>query len=159
MRPREAIREGLRDAFRFGGTMSRPAYLWFLAAALPTFVAALWAAALLFPDAALTACVLVLAVFYIPVTTAGARRLRDAGFDGRLMLRPLAPVAGITLTLGLFGLLPGVGGAAFLAVVLMPRLALLALGLCMAIAFCATLVAVSDVMSRLLMPPVREGAK
>ena len=88
-----AIKTELLRSFDFKGRTARADYIWYL-----TFSATLFggciAACLLFLDKyeALIGMISVTALFYVPVTSAGVRRLHDVGESGWSMLMPLVPV-------------------------------------------------------------------
>lgn len=157
MRPRDAIAEGLRNWYVFDGRMRRGPYLWFLAVSTLTYALAIWAASQVAPSQFGTAVLILTALFYIPVTSAGARRLKDAGFAGHLMLRPLLPALFVTVTACLLFGTTSVGsvfasvglviGAMFLPRVLLSLMALLAIATVI-----ATMITFSDTFSKLLLP-------
>lgn len=87
-------KQEIRRSFDFRGRMSRPRYLTFLAVSVFCFAALFTFGTRTFArDHQLIFVLLVTAVFYFPVTSAGVRRLHDIGETGLHMLEPLKPAA------------------------------------------------------------------
>lgn len=136
--------------------MSRADYLPFLAAAAAALGFLLAAGALVIPKDRFAGFGFALvALFYIPVTSAGCRRLRDAGEDPWQMLNPVKPALATLIVLWLLSLLlrTPLGFTAFYlsALIAAPfyvfAAALVSLGV-----FAATAVYFSDTGARLLLP-------
>ncbi|MCK0168162.1 hypothetical protein MWU52_11410 [Jannaschia sp. S6380] len=108
---------------------------------------------------------IVVALLYVPVTSAGVRRLHDAGFRGTLMLDPLVPTAKLAIVVGVLALVPPLSwltGAIFgwsmgLAVVFPLPILVLAIGIGIGLAITAigTLVAFTNTAAHLLLPSRR----
>ena len=106
MQAQRAIVTGLRMSFDFRGRSTRAEYLPFLAFAIILESALLTWGAVFLPAAAFAPYALAtLILLYIPVTSAGVRRLRDAGQPPELMLNPLKPAFVALLALGALFLL------------------------------------------------------
>lgn len=144
--------------FDLRGRTSRADYLWFLLAAAGLFAICIALCIKLFPAPA-TAIYVVTAIFYLPVTAAGVRRLHDVGESGALMLEPLKPVAGFFVILGLLwlwasgtqsGTLLAVFSAMFFGKVIVAILVVSAL-----FVLVATLMFFSNTMGLLLLPSQR----
>lgn len=156
MQLRRAIATGLRRSFDFRGHSRRAEYLPFLGFAIILEAALLGLGAALLPTTAFaTYAMATLILLYIPVTSAGMRRLRDAGQPPELMLNPLKPVAVALLALGALVMLINtpLGFAAFYlsALVASPLIvALCALG-AIGVSL-TTALYFSDTASRLLLP-------
>lgn len=95
--------ETLRS-FDFKGRSARAPYFGFLFVATMLFAIVIWLVIALLPQEFSWAGVcIVIALFYIPVTAAGVRRLHDAGESGTLMLDPIKPLAAFGICLLLIG--------------------------------------------------------
>ena len=91
--------------FDLHGRTARGNYLWFLASAIAFFAASIAFCILLLPvENVAVAIYIVTALFYLPVTAAGVRRLHDIGESGSLMLDPLKPAVGFFIVLALLWL-------------------------------------------------------
>ena len=104
-----------------------------------------------FPGFALAA----VAIFYVPVTSAGVRRLHDVGESGALMLAPLVPAASVWLLLTVVwwgAKVTGVGLLVFLAAFLVPEILMFAWVAIVIGTSVATLVSFSDTASKLMLP-------
>lgn len=148
---------GLLRSFDFKGRTPRARYFAFLFVATSLLAGAIWLSVAILPQGQdwIGVCVLI-ALFYIPVTSAGVRRLHDAGQSGVLMLDPLKPMAAFGLCLLVIGAAifsNTVGLVAFYAsvfllgkfmVIVMSILALLMLGL--------TMMFFSNTMGQLMLP-------
>ncbi|MFD1797500.1 DUF805 domain-containing protein [Paracoccus aurantiacus] len=150
-----AIRRGITGSLDWKGRSSRAEYLPFICAAallLAAIVAVLWQARDTVPFG--WAVLLVLALFYLPVTAAGARRLNDVGERPGLMLVPLMPVAGLGIVLLVLCLLktPATVMAMLLTLWFMPGLSVTVALLVLGTALIATLIAFSHVTGLLLLP-------
>lgn len=150
-----AIHRGITGSFDWKGRSSRAEYLPFICAAallLAVIVAVLWQMRDRVPFG--WAILLTIALFYLPVTAAGARRLNDAGERPDLMLLPLMPVAGlgvVVLVLCLFKT-PATVMAMLFTLWFMPGLSVTVALLILGTALIATLIAFSHVMGLLLLP-------
>ena len=93
-------------SFDLNGRTARARYLSFLFVATLLYASAIWLCfAFLAEGYAATGVYLVTALFYLPVTAAGVRRLHDVGESGTLMLDPLKPAAAFGILLCLLGVL------------------------------------------------------
>lgn len=105
MTPARAFLTETRRSFDLRGRSARVNYLWFLLFSTTLFAGAILACIAVLPAGHVSAGVYqITAIFYLPVTAAGIRRLHDVGESGTLMLMPHLPtlVAGlILLALGL----------------------------------------------------------
>ena len=141
------------------GRMGRRDYLLFLAlstVSLALILGLLW---LQRDSQPFWICALLaIAVFYLPVTSAGARRLNDAGHHPGQMLLPLLPAAVTAAVVAVtFGLTqPFSGGLLVLSVLLMPQMLLAIILTILAGVALATLIAFSHVMGLLLLPSKNE---
>ncbi|WP_297776023.1 DUF805 domain-containing protein [uncultured Roseovarius sp.] len=91
--------------FDLGGRTARAAYLWFLFAATCAFAVGIALCIRLLPSESIATGTYVLtAIFYLPVTAAGVRRLHDVGESGTLMLDPLKPAIGFFIVMTLIWL-------------------------------------------------------
>ena len=156
MQPWRAIKTGLRRSFDFGGVSSRAEYLPFLFAAILAFAAALALGSAVLPKGTFAPFALgLLTLFYIPVTSAGMRRLRDAGQPALLMLNPLKPaIAALIVFWALLLILQTpLGFAVFYLTALVASplfVALIVLGIL--VVSVVTAIHVTDTASRLLLP-------
>ncbi len=99
----------LRRSLDFRGRTARARYFGFMSVAISVFASASWIAVATLPDGQGWVGILVLiALFYVPVTSAGVRRLHDTGNPVTLMLDPLKPLAA-------FGVIAFLIGVAFLS--------------------------------------------
>jgi uncharacterized membrane protein YhaH (DUF805 family) len=106
MGPAAAVRTELLRSFDLKGRTTRAAYLWFLSTSILALAAGIWACHALLPDdQVIRGVCAVIALFYLPVTAAGVRRLHDVGASGLLMLEPLKPGLGLGTALWLLWLL------------------------------------------------------
>ncbi len=157
MGPAAAVRTELLRSFDLKGRTGRAAYLWFLSASILALAAILWACHAILPaDRAAVAACAAIALFYLPVTAAGVRRLHDAGASGLQMLEPLKPSLALGIVLGglwllAAGTLAGTAGL-ILATLFFPALVVALLGIAGLIALAATLIAFSHTMGLLLLP-------
>ena len=153
---RAIVREAKRS-FDFFGRTARADYLLFLATAILAY-AAITAALILFLPAGWVPETLYVttAIFYLPVTAAGVRRLHDAGLSGTLMLDPLKPAATFLVFLLILWLFPTLGlvvnalallSAMFFTKLLVALLVILGLAV-----VSATLMYFSNTMGQLLLP-------
>ena len=95
----EDIKSELRRSFDFKGRTARRSYFLFLSVAILAFSAALAVVPFIAPSVSVWAKIaIVTALFYIPVTSAGVRRLHDADLSGTLMLDPVKPILAISVT-------------------------------------------------------------
>ncbi|MEL6808032.1 MAG: DUF805 domain-containing protein [Pseudomonadota bacterium] len=145
----------LKKPLDFSGRTGRRPYLCFLTVSIVFYAVALALAFSLASERhALWVFLAVTAVFYIPVTSAGVRRLHDIGERGVLMLDPLKPAfAGLFLV----WLLPLVTGGAFLATwivgaLLFPAAIIIVVFAALFGMTVATLVYLSNTMGLLLLP-------
>lgn len=101
MSPARAIRHEWKRVFDFSGRTARAAYLWYLLFCTTLFGASLpLCGQLARDDASLMVSIgLVTLIFYVPVTSAGVRRLHDVGQSGLLMLDPLKPFLALAIFL------------------------------------------------------------
>ena len=130
--------------------MARAPYLWFLLAGIIAWLLT-FAALHAFGASAGAAFWVPTLALYVPLTSAGARRLRDAGSPGHLILRPLVPAAAAAVILALLYSFALVRGATVVLSLLAPGL-LIAVGLPLLLWLgVATMVSFSDTMSRLLL--------
>jgi uncharacterized membrane protein YhaH (DUF805 family) len=146
----------IANALSFAGRMERRPYLVFLCAAICTLVLGTLALTPVL-DSAGSAFIIMVVALYWPVTAAGVRRLRDAGLPGHLMLRPLLPVVTLALAGFIFVFAARQAFAAFyLAVLAFGPLLKIATAVAVLTAVIATLVLISDTMSSLLLPSMRD---
>jgi uncharacterized membrane protein YhaH (DUF805 family) len=136
--------------------MSRADYLTFLAGATAALGLLFVAGSMLMPKVWFASFGFgVVALFYIPVTSAGCRRLRDAGEDPWRMLNPLKPALATLIGLWLLSLLlrTPIGFAAFYlsALVAAPLYAFAAALVSLGV-FVVTAIYFSDTGARLLLP-------
>ena len=90
--PLRAVNEELSRSFDFSGRTARAHYLWFLLASMALFIGLSGLTLTLLSNARTAEVILVLVIaFYVPVTSAGVRRLHDIGHSGTAMLDPLKP--------------------------------------------------------------------
>ena len=155
MMPGQAILLGFRRAFDLRGRSSRAEYLPFLAFAMALLAGMTLLGAAF--DRGWAAVGLGVIALYVPVTSAGVRRLHDAGEPGHLMLVPLAPGLGALILASLLGLIPalvpGLNVALVLFIMFGGAVLVKALGVLALIAtVLATVIAFVDVMGRLLLP-------
>lgn len=95
-----------RRTFDLKGRTARAPYLVFLFCACVLFILCLTICVKVIPDQHVATGMLVCtAVFYLPVTAAGVRRLHDVGQSGLLMLDPLKPLAAMVAVMFLFAAL------------------------------------------------------
>ncbi|WP_424985908.1 DUF805 domain-containing protein [Microbulbifer sp. S227A] len=141
----------------FKGRTPRARYFGFLFVATSLLAGAIWLAVAILPHGRdwIGVCILI-ALFYIPVTSAGVRRLHDTGQSGVLMLDPLKPMAAFGLCLLIIGAATFSNTVGFVAfytsvfllgkfmVAVMSILALLMLGL--------TMMFFSNTMGQLMLP-------
>jgi uncharacterized membrane protein YhaH (DUF805 family) len=101
-----AVQVELAKSFDFAGRTARSTYLCFLGLSVLTF-SGLISICMQAQDTEVRVLLIITAVtvFYVPVTSAGVRRLHDVGESGLLMLDPLKPLA----ALGLFVLVIWLG--------------------------------------------------
>lgn len=145
----------LKKSFDFSGRIARGPYLSFLAISTILFALVLCTTLSFVGTGAAHWVVLgVAAVFYIPVTSAGVRRLHDVGAAGTLMLDPLKPAfAGLVLV----WLLPLVGGATFtmlwvVGALFFPVIIAALISIALLGVTAATLIYFSNTMGLLLLP-------
>jgi uncharacterized membrane protein YhaH (DUF805 family) len=101
----QAVLTELTRTFDLRGRTARGPYLMFLGAAIVLFALCLTACAMFLPEGSKAIGVYITtALFYLPVTAAGVRRLHDVGESGLLMLDPLKPSIAAGLLLGLLWL-------------------------------------------------------
>ena len=143
-------------AFDLQGRTTRRRYLAFLFCAVVAFALLLTACALLLPASKVEMGVyLITAVFYLPITAAGVRRLHDVGLSGTLMLDPLKPLGVFLLSVLLlgasintsFGAFVGLFTAFFFAKTAVALACIFVLGL-----IAATMMYFSNTMGQLLLP-------
>ena len=156
MRPLRAVSQELSRSFDFSGRAARADYLWFLTASIALFIGCLILTLKLLSYARPAEVILVLVVtFYIPVTSAGVRRLHDVGHSGTAMLDPLKPtviVLILTVLLVLFVWNTEFGaGLAVLGLLLWPLYLALAM-LVIGAAVFMTSMFFSNTMGLLLLP-------
>ncbi|MBE2275409.1 MAG: DUF805 domain-containing protein [Rhodobacteraceae bacterium] len=161
MGPAAAVRTELLRSFDLKGRTTRAAYLWFLSTSILALAAGIWACHALLPDdQVIRGVCAVIALFYLPVTAAGVRRLHDVGASGLLMLEPLKPGLGLGTALWLLWLLATgtlVGTTSvILATLFFPAVVVALLGIAGLIALIATLIAFSHTMGLLLLPSLPE---
>lgn len=136
--------------------MARRPYLVFMGVAILLYGSAIavivqWADR----DERTFALLVLTAIFYIPVTAAGARRLHDTGHSATLMLDPLKPVAAFYIVL--FGLMylahafPLIGVLTFGYALISGAFTLVA-ALVLLVLTTLTLIYFSNTMGRLLLP-------
>lgn len=146
-----------RRSFDLKGRTARAGYLAFLFCTTVLFALSLAICVKALPEEyVVTGMFVTTAIFYLPVTAAGVRRLHDVGKCGNLMLDPLKPIAALYVVMLLFWLTVANSDAAFIVV----YSNLIFLGkvwfalFCIA-ALCATaltLMYFSNTMSMLLLP-------
>lgn len=99
---KHAIALALRDSFRLNGRMGRRDYLLFMVFAVFACSASVFAAWSLRDHIDLTtSAAAIAAIFFLPVTTAGARRLQDTGEEGITILAPIG-IAAAVIAIGAF---------------------------------------------------------
>ncbi len=109
------LKEELSRSFDFRGRTARGGYLAFLVTATCILAGTLWLAAQISAhDKFWWNALMIVAVFYIPVTSAGVRRLHDAGHSGVFMLDPLKPTV-VFLVITYLGRMLFVGGFSLVA--------------------------------------------
>lgn len=159
----EIIKTEFRRSVDFKGRTSPLPYFLFLGASVLAFSASLYLAKLIVaPESYWVVTAMITAVFYIPVTSAGVRRLHDVGETGTLMLEPIKPALAVAVILlilpALFAVSPvGTGiGILWLAITGIGQIALFALvaGGCI-----MTLIFFSNTMSTLMLPSERTENK
>ena len=110
---RHAVLTELKRSFDFSGRTARAAYFCFLAASMMVFASTLATLSMLVsPEQFPYAVLWVTLLFYVPVTSAGVRRLHDVGESGSLMLDPLKPAFTFAM---LCWVVPVIGGGLFSA--------------------------------------------
>ena len=144
-------------SFDLTGRTARADYLWFLTFSIIAYAAGIYACIrVLEPTQATLGIFLVTSVFYLPVTSAGVRRLHDVGESGLLMLNPLKPIVvlGVSVTLVWYafaatfvGSLIGIFAALFFGSVIIAIAMVVALA-----ALFMTLAYFSNTMGLLLLP-------
>lgn len=92
----------IKRTFDLHGRTARAPYLIFLGVSVILFAGTMTSFAYALPtETLLFALASITALFYLPVTTAGMRRLHDTGESGSLMFTPLKPMASFVLLSGL----------------------------------------------------------
>lgn len=157
----------MRRALDFEGRASRSEYLWFLAAATGALTAVIAICHLALPPrGAWIGTAVTVALLYVPVTSAGVRRLHDAGHRGTMMLDPLAPAAGFAIVAAILLWVPpfswltrAVILVAIATWIIRVPLLLLAgiVGFALAVTVALTLAAFSQTMGHLLLPSEPAG--
>lgn len=91
-------------SFDFKGRTPRARYFAFLFVATSFLAGTIWLAVAILPQGQdwIGVCILI-ALFYIPVTSARVRRLHDTGHSGTFMLDPLKPMVAFGLCLLIIG--------------------------------------------------------
>ncbi len=148
--------EALRS-LDFRGRTPRAQYLGFLLVSVALVATAIWLAiALLPPDLTWAGVGIVIALAYVPVTSAGVRRLHDANQSGTLMFDPIKPLAAFGICLLLVGalLLSSQVGliALFLALALLGKLAVAVVSIAGLLMLVLSLIYFSNTMGLLLLP-------
>jgi uncharacterized membrane protein YhaH (DUF805 family) len=95
-----AVQRELARSLDCTGRTARRDYLCFLSASTAAFSCLIWMGLQAeTPNLRVGLVLMTTALFYIPVTTAGVRRLHDTGETGLHMLEPLKPIATLSLLL------------------------------------------------------------
>ncbi len=157
MSPTNAIAASLKKSFVFHGRIGRSEYLWFLAFSILVLAGCLticWQLRHIF-SFGITSLIIV-GMMYIPVTSAGVRRLHDVGETGELMLDPLQPSLTLVVLVGLANLAvyfaPALLALFFFALILTRGLLLWIGILILIIAAVVTLIFFTNTASKLLLP-------
>lgn len=144
-------------SFDLDGRTARARYLGFLLVATLLFASAIWLCSAFLPDdLAGTGIYCVTALFYLPVTAAGVRRLHDVGESGTLMLDPIKPAAAFGILLLLLGVLSfsSAGGmiVTYATVFLFGKIIVAILSVTTLLVVALTLLYFSTTMGLLLLP-------
>ena len=147
----------MKWSFDLRGRTARAPHLVFLFCATLSLAASFFLVVRMLPDEQLvTGLFVILAIFYLPVTAAGVRRLHDAGESGLKMLDPLKPL--IALYMPTFLIWIAVGGTGAVGVLLFAGIFIFAQVAAMLFFIVALLVTVltlmyfSNTMGFLLLP-------
>ncbi|KMK66343.1 DUF805 domain-containing protein [Puniceibacterium sp. IMCC21224] len=157
MTPARAIVRESRRSFDLFGRTARAGYLWSLATAiLACATVATMLITVLSVESVPEALYVTTALFYLPVTAAGVRRLHDVGQSGTLMFDPLKPAAIFLTFLLILWLFPTLGGlvnaAAMLSAMFFSQLLVSLLAVLGLAAISVTLMYFSNTMAQLLLP-------
>ena len=91
-----AVKQELLRSFDLNGRTARAPYLTFLLTAVVSYAAIISLGVVYLQESQIvTTIYIITAVYYLPVTAAGVRRLHDIGESGKLMLDPLKPAAAL----------------------------------------------------------------
>lgn len=145
-------------SFDLGGRTARADYLWFLFFSVVAFAASLALCIRFLPADHIAAGIYtVTAIFYLPITAAGARRLHDVGESGKLMLDPLKPAMALGVVLLLVALAAESSSAvrliAFIAAFFFGTIVVALLLIASLTVTIMTLAYFSNTMGMLLLPP------
>ncbi len=102
MGPSEAIRSGLACSLNYSGRASRSEFWWFAPVGLVIAVIGCNAGAMFLDDRQpISFLVMAIVTFlsFIPLTSAGSRRLQDTGEHGQDILLPIMPIIFVLLYL------------------------------------------------------------
>ncbi len=152
-----AVRTEFIRSFEFSGRTARRHYLTFLATSISAMSVCLALLAIVLPSRHVAiGMYLTVAIFYLPVTSAGVRRLHDVWESGTLMLDPLKPAFCFTLLLlGVFvaGTYTASGQLILFLTAWFFASAVIAIGaILLVICACLTLAYFSNTMGLLLLP-------